>query len=89
MALGKRGKLKPNATLFCFLARVASGPIRVRFPRTRKSSLKTGGSVNILNLSFVNKVLQLLFVNHDANYVKNATKAPNHSILLKIYIHDG
>lgn len=39
--------------------------IRVRFPRTPENSLKTGITVNILNLRIVNSSLQFNFVNHD------------------------
>ena len=75
--------------VFVFKPELRPASICVRFPRTPKSSLKKGISVNILNLLFVNKYLQLNFINHVAFCAPKATKSPNHNMLPKIYIHDG
>jgi hypothetical protein len=71
--------------VFVFGPELRLTSFRVRFPRTPKDSLKRGASVNILNLHLINKDLQKLFVNHKVQSAKNATKSPNHSMLLKIY----
>jgi hypothetical protein len=61
---GRQTGAKRDPVIF-FKPALRLATIRVRFPRTRKNSSKTGIIVNNFNLRIVNNSLQFSFVNHD------------------------